>query len=81
MTLPKFITYKELMLVYGLGATAAQHKIGIIRSVLGKKRFQMILIPEFCKAENIEPTLFVDALKTEMEKIYKKSQPPINNFT
>jgi hypothetical protein len=78
MTLPKFITYKELMLVYGFGMYAAQNKLAVIRNVLGKKRYQNILIQEFCQAENVEINLFLGELKKEMEKIYQKTQVPNN---
>lgn len=78
MTLPKFITYKELMLVYGLGPHAAQNKLTVIRNVLCKKRHQNILIQEFCQAENVEINLFLFELKKEMEKIYQKTSLPIN---
>ncbi|MEO5892260.1 MAG: hypothetical protein ABIQ31_18580 [Ferruginibacter sp.] len=71
MDLPKFVTYKELMLVYGFPSKQAQNKLSTIRAVLGKKRFNNILIVEFCQAENIEPALFEKELQKEIEKLYK----------
>ncbi len=41
-----------------MGARAAQHKLTVIRSVLGKSKFQSIHITEFCTAENINRSLF-----------------------
>lgn len=80
MQLPKFITYKEIMLVYGLSTSAASHKLSFIRNVLNKKRYQNILIVEFCQAENLEVNLFLSELKKEMEKIHEKKFIQINTF-
>ena len=80
MNAPKFITYKELMLVYGLNLKAAEHKLSVIRSVLGKKRYQYIHIAEFCVAENIDQQIFETVLQKEINRIYKNSPQITLNF-
>jgi hypothetical protein len=73
MNLPKFITYKEVMLVYQLSCTQAQHKLSTIRAVLSKKRANNILIAEFCQAENVDRQIFENELQSELEKLYAKN--------
>lgn len=57
MLIPQIITYKEIMLLYGLSSPGAQRKLSIIRSTLGKNRHQHILLAEFAKAENVDATI------------------------
>jgi len=73
MQLSKVVTYREIMTVYGMNKTQAQHKLGIIRSVLGKKGINSVLIAEFCKAENVEQSIFEDELRKEIEKFTAKN--------
>lgn len=72
MTLPKVITHKEISIVYGLSIFQAQHKLATIRAILRKKRFQNLLIAEFCQAENVDQSIFENQLKKEFEKIHAK---------
>lgn len=71
MTAPKFITYKDIMAVYGLTVPSAKHKLTVIRAVLGKKRRQNVLVAEFCSAENVDQTLFEKQLHLETTAIYQ----------
>jgi hypothetical protein len=70
-TAPKTVTYKEIMLVYGLNPRAAQYKMMIVRSTLGKSRNQLILVAEFCKAENVEPEIFQTELQNGLNKLHR----------
>lgn len=74
IVLPKIVTYKEIMLVYGFNPKRAQEKLWVIRGILGKKQYQAVLIPEFCKAENVEPAIFEAELKKAYDSFYQKSQ-------
>lgn len=72
MQLQKVVTYRELMMVYGINATQAQHKLTTIRAILGKKAINKLLIAEFCKAENVEQSIFEDELRKEIQNFSSK---------
>lgn len=74
MQLPNFITYKEIMIVYNVSRAAAMRKLTNIRAALGKERFQSVLIVEYCKAENIERSLFENELREKTQQLYQPKQ-------
>ena len=72
ISLPKTVSYKELMIVYGLTKRQALHKMMVIRAALGKSRAQNVLVAEFCKAENVEQAIYTNEL-TQAYSNFKKS--------
>lgn len=46
------------MIVYGVSERQAYKKLTLIRSILGKKRRQDLLVAEFCQAENVDRKIF-----------------------
>ena len=68
--IPKTVTYKEIMLVYGFNISRATKKIYLIRGILGKKMHQNILIAEFCQAENIDQQIFVAELTSAIGALH-----------
>lgn len=78
---PKVITYKEIMIVYGFNVRRAQDKVSVIRSILGKKRKQAILIAEFCEVENVKREIFEHDLKAAYLQFHQKPQNQQRLFT
>lgn len=81
ITLPKVITYKEIMMVYGFDVSRAQKKLWVIRGVLGKQQRQSILVAEFCQAENVAKEIFIEELKEAYRKLYKIPQNQLTLFS
>ena len=73
MQLPKVVTYKEVMIVYGFEKGRAEKKIWHIRGILGKKQSQSILIDEFCEAENVKKDFFISGLQEFYSKMLRPS--------
>lgn len=73
MLVAKYITYRELMIYYGITAPAAQRMMAGVRFALNKKRDNRVHIQEFCDYENVKREIFESELDREFRNFKEKS--------
>ena len=67
------ITYKEVAAFWGMNEDAAMKRTNLIRSLLGKKRFQRLTKAQYCKAEDISIDEFNQVYNERMNNLQKKN--------
>jgi len=67
------ISYKEIMIFWGITQDAAEKRLYLIRCSLGKKIFQKLTKPQYCKAEDITTDEFDQAYNTYMNNLHKRT--------
>lgn len=67
------ISYKEIMIFWGITEDAARKRLNLIRSSLGKNRFQRLSKIQYCKAEDITLEEFNQVYNQRMNLPYKKT--------
>lgn len=67
------ITYKEVMVLWGMQAQAAANRLCTIRSMLNKSRMQRLTVLQYCNAEGISTDEFYQAINNYYSRIQKKA--------
>ena len=54
------VTYKEVMIFWGLNKVCAIRRLNIVRTILNKKRGHLLSVSQFCKQEDISEGVDTD---------------------
>jgi hypothetical protein len=67
------VTYKEVMIFWGLQPGNAANRLTFIRNTLNKQRFQKITVQQYCAAEDISIDEFTRAINRYYNNMKKAS--------